>query len=224
MKNPKLLYLLALLLVFLASCYPAYYPTKPNTPLLGGKGEGSASLAIGPSSYEGQAAYAITEGLAFGISGCRVLYSSESPVQQTSGWQFDIGPGYYRPYGKNRVFEIFGGYGYSDMHLEEGNSVNNFDYTIHKLYLQPAIGFRNTNIEGAFGLRFVAVSALELNAQNILSGTFLEPFAQFRAGGKRLKLELGAGLSFPVTPIDIQYVPAVVTIGLHYRFGGSIAN
>lgn len=217
----------------LTSCSPVYYPPQANVPLLTEKGEGKVNVGFDTRSLNVQGSYAVTDNFALAVSGngFRVKSTTVDNLSTDSietyggsrGYQLDIMPGYYQRFADIGIFEIYGGYGLGSINSDQ------VDGLVHKLIIQPSIGYASGITEGAFTIRMVQVSADKAAIVNSsitsLSTLFFEPTITFKIGSENLKFTTNLGLSIPsygsalsTEPLESQ--PFVFNVGAQYRFGG----
>lgn len=241
MKN---LLFIILVILGLASCSPAYFPPKINAPLLVEEGEVklNADINIGSLNLQGSTAISDNFAIAGSFSGYSVKTSESSTLSDGSaiGFQFDVMPGYYVPFGDYGVFEIYAGYGAGITNSEVVNGL------LHRLMIQPSLGFVGERYEVAFSCRIsrVMIPASAITSENpneSYADTFFEPALTFRRGFGALKFTSQIGLSIPSSvykeepgldlstisinniepdPVFIEWVPIIITVGIQYTIPG----
>lgn len=226
----KKIIILGLVLLGLTSCSPSYYPQKFNTPLLREEGEKKVNAAANLNSINVQVSSALTEKFAlaasfngFYVRSGEVLVGGSTVTDATSsGFQVDIMPGLYVPFGDIGVVELYGGLGTGFTNSEEVSGL------LHRVIFQPSIGISGERFEFAFSCRFTHVlipksSLLEENPTTF-SETFLEPGLIFRFGSDKIKFTSQIGISIPVVNIpegDISFVqwnPLILNFGVQLYF------
>jgi hypothetical protein len=217
----KKLWIIALFFTVLTSgCSHYYYVANmQNVPLFKEKDEFhlSGAYAFGNESQcvEVQTAYSFTSNIGFMVDFMHASGGNPPTEDYGKGYYLDGAIGYFKPLGKNWVFEIYGGLGASNQHqvytsqkwndlagkyytVDEGTA----DLTFIKPFLQPSIGFTSGIFDIAVSTRFGNVKYSSIN-NNVfgnltdyneidnISGTnhlFLEPALSLRAGWENIKL------------------------------------
>lgn len=248
MKKPLLL-LTALATLILSSCTHYYYvPSTKNVPLLKKKGDlnftGVASSASYSNAYELQGAYAVTDN--FGIMGTYML--AEGGMKEEHNWgkgnYMDFGVGYFKPFGKYRVVEIYSGVGTCvQSHLYNyysNNYPNYFDkasskLSFNKLFIQPSFGFKGRIAELAYttGLSYLTFNNISHNispseleykeVQSIMSNRralLVESALTFRIGWKFVKFQIQAQGVRQLQKPKLQLDEGLISVGLNF----AIAN
>lgn len=218
----------AALMVF-SSCSPTYYPPKINAPLLREEGQTKINAAMNLNSINIQASTAITENFAIAVSangyllGAAEITTSNGSIidEPANGFQFDIMPGYYVPFGEEGVVEIYAGYGAGMSNSGEVSGL------LHRFILQPSIGRSGEKFEFAFACRFSHVMIPEVASLSDpkvgFSDTFLEPGLILRLGSEKVKFTSQIGLSLPIVNIPedpngnyIEWNPFIINFGLQF--------
>jgi hypothetical protein len=132
-----------LVLFVLASCSHSYYiPTTANVPLLKEKNEVRATLSGGGgsdiSTVDFQAAYSVTNHVAVMTNFMSARGSDEDENSRGNGSCFELGAGYFTALEEKGVFEVYGGFGFSNQR-HEYNSGGTADLSFRKFFLQPSI-------------------------------------------------------------------------------------
>lgn len=200
------------------SCSPTYYPSQANIPLVQEKGMGSINGALNASAINLSGNYAFTDKfvLAAGFNAFSAGSYTSLDEGGSSGSQFEVLSGYYKPYSNNKVFEILGGYGIGYVNSEQ------IDGVVQRFIIQPSVGYVNKRTEGAFTLRIVDVST-GLDFSDLHSG-FIEPIGTWRIGRGRLKFTTQMGFSIPLynsvsnSDKGIESRVLIFNLGLQYRF------
>tara|TARA_R110002072_G_scaffold192183_10_gene349034 strand:- start:538 stop:1242 length:705 start_codon:yes stop_codon:yes gene_type:complete len=214
-------------IAIISSCSPSYYPQKFNAPLLREQGETKINAAGNINSLNLQGSTAITDKFAlaasfngFFVGGPSITTNSGTISDDGSqGFQIDVMPGYYVPFGEIGVMEIYGGYGTGYTNSGEVNGI------LHRLIFQPSIGIASNRFEFAFACRFTRVmipsTAMLDDNPRPFSETFLEPGLVFRLGSERIKFTSQLGLSLPIVNIPddpngnfIEWNPLILNIGI----------
>jgi hypothetical protein len=195
-----------------------------NVPLFREKNEyrisGSVGTGTESASAEIQAAYSVTRNFAVMTN-----FMSAKGIDNTSdswgkGNYLDGAIGYYKPFGKSGVFEIYGGLGGSNQQHQYRNVI--FDPNIPasgnpeagtshlsftKLFIQPSVGLTLNGFDCAFSTRFCRLSYNKIdnqiqvllnenefeNLNTIVQNKnflFFEPALTVRGGWKNVKVQL----------------------------------
>ena len=239
-------------LYLLSGCSSIYYaPSAQNVPLFEKKKEtnlsGDFRMGAYTKGYDFQAAVAATDHL-----GITTSFSHFSGEEENYDWYygdiqttpytsntFDIGLGYYLPFGKKFVFEVYSGYGTSTFKSNSGGSTNTGIIKVHSncFFLQPEIGLRTKHFELAFSDRIRVNSYGNIQYEVGYAGhesdywddemnqnptvCFLEPAFTLRAGGESVKFQFQVGPSFLVSKNwFIAHDPLNLNFGLFFRIGG----
>jgi hypothetical protein len=175
--------------------------------IISGFGESSISKEI-------QAAYSITNH--FGVMANFI--SAKDLENDTYSWgkgnYFEGAVGYFKPIGKSKVFEIYGGVGgckqnhqYRPEFIDTINSAGTSELSFTRFFLQPSIGLTFNAFDIAFSTRICRLSFNNINNQidrisneyefNKLNSIvqnknfiFFEPALTIRGGWEYLKVQL----------------------------------
>jgi hypothetical protein len=213
----KILTLLTAGLLF--GCTHYYYvPNVQNVPLFKQNNEYRLSIisGFGESSFskEIQAAYSVTNH--FGVMAN--IISTKDLGNDVYSWgkgnYFEGAVGYFKPFGKSKVFEIYGGVGGSKQNhqyrpemIDTINSAGTSELSFTRLFLQPSIGLTFNAFDIAFSTRICRLSFNNINNQidrisneyefNKLNSIvqnknfiFFEPALTIRGGWEYLKVQL----------------------------------
>lgn len=225
----KKIIIFSLLALGIASCSPAYYPQKINAPLLREEGESKISAAGNINSINIQAATALTENFAIAGSfngffvrpGDVSIGGSSSEEGGSTGFQVDVMPGFYVPFGDIGVIELYGGLGTGLTNSDEVTGL------LHRLIFQPSVGIAGEHFEFAFSTRFthVLIPSTSFNdpTESTFSNTFLEPGLIFRLGSDKVKFTGQIGFSLPITNIledenFVEWNPLIINLGVQFTF------
>lgn len=228
-----LTYLLTLFV--LGSCSHSYYiPTTANVPLLKEKNELRATLSGGGggdiSTVDFQGAYSVTNHFAVMTNFMSARGSDDDTNSSGSGNCFELGAGYFTPLEKNGVFEIYGGFGFSNQQ-HTYNSGGRADLAFRKIFVQPSIGLSLNSFDLAFTPGFSSVSfhkvdnqllSTDVNfeevdqiAKNNVSLLF-EPALTIRAGWKHVKFQTQFGLARNLSHPNLEFEEFKVNVGLTF--------
>lgn len=231
--------------LILSSCAHPYYLSKgPNVPLFTEKNEFSGSISMGMGDYysstEVQAAYALTDHIAVMSDFIITNGGYETNQNYDKLKYFDGAVGYFKPFDKFLVFEIFGGFGTcSQEHIyysynwlgsvtfPEGKA--NISYT--KSFLQPSIGMTFKAFEVAFS---TSLSSQTFNIEsNSVSNTtayndeirlisennhvfLFEPALTCRAGWENVKFQFQYIYTANLTAPDLNLGKSKVNLGIFF--------
>lgn len=241
---------LAILFLFLCtSCTHYYYvPASKNVPLFKEKNEYRATLTAASANYmkgnEVQAAYSITNRVAVMAN---YLYM-DGGSRETDNWgrgeYFESAVGYYKPFRKKGVFEVFAGMGVGDQHHQYERSsvsflgvskynIGNSDLSFTKVFIQPSIGMSSKVVDMAFTAGFSrlnfhkvrnGINEDELEYQDVMdisnhrTSYLLENAITLRGGWKYLKLQLQYQTSTNLSSPKLKFEEGLGSIGLHFAF------
>ena len=243
MKTKNLLLLLVIVLMMsLSSCKVMYKPGMQNIPLIKEKGDLTSTLSY--NNY--QLAYGLTDQFGIMANGhyninewSSSFDSISSNEYTTRRWSADLGAGYYKAFGDNGIFELYGGGGfgmydfdYDVFENDEFQSTYEYDASSWRVFLQPSLGFVSDNFEVAFSTRFMGVSFFDIAYRNYTEedliyedlndlGTtmypFIEPAVTIRAGHKSVKFHIQLIYSKKLTERSLSYMPVNLNIGINLR-------
>jgi hypothetical protein len=178
MKN----FIIPLLILCLTGCTHYYYaPNAANIPLFKEKNafKGKAGYGGGNNYHGGDIQVAYSVGSHIGLMFNSFFAGKTEQVQETSngdshvesgnGRYFELGSGYYKAFGINKiwVFETYAGAG-----IGSENHVYNYNQTaklgISKFFIQPSFGYssKKQTFEIAVGSRFSSMN-LKTNQTNV---------------------------------------------------------
>lgn len=238
--------LLALTCLLCTSCYHAYYsPNTAHVPLLSQKGEGKLTASIGTganteyTSGELQLAFAATKNLGFMVNGFTATKSEETEDnhEKGSGSYIEAAPGLFMPISRNGKWraELYAGAG-------TGSVTNNYGVPssskvgVTKAFLQPAIGYKSTNLEVAFAPKMSFIN-WKVKEDRVLADrdsydktevdyisqqtrfTAFEPSLIIRAGGENVKVQLGITYSFTNIKEYELTEELLLSVGIAFGFG-----
>ena len=210
--------------IMLSGCSHYYYVSSiQNVPLFKEKNEFhlAGSYAQGDESESGevQTAYSITNHLGIMANYQKTRIGSLEKEDYMSGRNYDIGLGYFRPIGKDAVFEVYSGYGRNKQHhaysTSNYNSVTGtYDYIsdgdaylkYRRYYIQPSfgLGFDYFDVAASFRLSRIRYNYVDydvvyheediqiLNMLPQKSHFMLEPAITLRTGWKYFKFQFQA--------------------------------
>lgn len=234
-----------------SSCSHYYYVANiRNVPLFTEKNEyrASGSLAMGDEtrSIELQGAYSVSKNIAIMAAYMHAKGESGSDRDSGKGNYFEVATGYYKPFKRNYVFEVYGGLGFSSQRHEYWESeidpgswiitdhyAGNSRLSFFRLFLQPSIGIAGKNVEVALSGRFCNLSftGIDDNIYNspitdefdIISGNshwFFEPAITVRTGWENTKIQVQAGYS-GILNSQLTFAEELhMSAGIYFKFKG----
>ncbi len=209
--------------VLLSGCIHTYYVSNvQNVPLFleqnelrlsGSLGLGSRSISTGL-----QAAFSPTSNIGVMANFMSAKGVEESDNSWGKGNYIDGAIGYYKPFSKSGVFEIYGGFGgssqrhkYRNERIDSHPDINDggtASLSFIKLFIQPDIGFTFNHFDFVFSTRFNRISFNKVNYQidKTLSDEYqtlnsiklqknyllVEPALTIRGGWENLKVQVQA--------------------------------
>jgi len=236
--SPRFSFALAVGLVLSQGCTPIYYsPNTQNVPLLRGKGDHSVSVTGNDTRGELQAAYAVGNRLALGVTGGRFRQKDNASGDGGSGTFGEVAVGYFQNISEHVVFETYGlvGVGSVENHFPSSVAANpgtdgKIASDLMRFGVQPALGYRGRLFEAAISTRVAS-----LNYSNASGGLvfdrqaqvgylasnnrlwLVEPALTLRGGARFLKLQLQIGRSVNLTNADFRQDKSHATLGIVYR-------
>lgn len=239
----KLMSVALILLPFiLSSCLTAYVPNTINTPLFSNKGEATFNVSGGNSGIDAQAAYAITDKFAI-MANSSISRQNEEVTPYSSGSSktdtyshtlFEGAVGYYKTPTDWLNFEVFGGFGMSDVDVSTYSYTyeypegvwNNFSLKgqYQRYFIQPSMGYVSDYFDIAFTPRLAMVNfSGKLNNTIDKSGTgvFVEPNLTFKVGFKQFKFFTQFGFAYKVnsTGYNFEYQTGMFSMGAQITIG-----
>jgi hypothetical protein len=218
------IYILLFTIAF-TSCSPEYIPNMVNSPMFTNAGEFQATIATGNSNFDAQTAVAITNHLGIMVNGSYGNETSDSTDNFHKHSFIEAGLGYYEKIGEKFRYELYGGYGFSEV---EGyfknafvNEISNARY--NRFFIQPGIGISTGIYDGSFSPRFAIVqmnpkgSDFQIGDYNV----FFEPVITSKIGYKYVKFIAQFGISLPLSDQDLNYDYQVFifNFGLNFNIG-----
>ena len=228
-------------LIFEGCAHFYYLPSNPNVPLFTEKNEfhGSISIGGGPisSGTDVQAAMALTDHIAVMTNYMSSKYSSNDPDNKNlaKAKYFEGAAGYFKPFNRFWVFEVYGGLGSCSQHHEYYAWPNytyrgKADLTYVKSFLQPSLGVTFNAFDIALSSSFSRLNFNKINnsvdqnssyyndldmiARNRKSYLF-EPAITLRGGWKFVKMQFQYLLSVNLTNDDLMFEPYKVSFGIY---------
>lgn len=224
--NPGLLLFIILIICF-SSCTHYYYaPNTHNVPLFEKKNEAriSASRSTGDEfvGTEFQAAYSVTNNI--GIMANGFFAKGGDDYENGKGKLIEFGIGYFKPFARSAVFEIYGGLGGGNVDNNYGDGTSS-RVKFTRYFIQPSIGFTSNPFDVAISSRFCGLNFHDISynytedeyfylpydyydVENIRHNKFsllFEPALTIRAGWQYVKIQAQLGLSANLTnPTFVQ--------------------
>jgi hypothetical protein len=209
-----------------------------NVPLFHEKQEGRITATLGGnkniSSAELQAAYSVTDHCALICNFMAAKGGKDTSKSWAKGQYIDAAIGYYKPFQRFCVFEIYGGAGISNQHHQyENNNIDNgfADLSFAKIFIQPAVGITFSYFDIALSTRICRLSFYktysQINTHNSSYDDFyaighstdsylIEPALTFRGSWKTVKIQLQFSLSQNLNNPDLKFEKSNVSLGLHF--------
>jgi hypothetical protein len=233
-----------IILFIMSSCAHQYYiPKGPNVPLFTEKNDFRGSISTGSgngyASADIQAAFAITDHFAL-ISDYMISNGGNKFENNAKLRYFEGAVGYFKPFDRFMVFEVFGGFGKcSQEHAYYSTQFNPFPVSIFdgksslsyiSTFLQPSLGATFKAFDVAFTAPFSSLGfEIEKNSLNSTSTysdqlklidenrhVFLfDPAITIRGGWKYVKLQLQYVRSYNLTTQDLNFGKSKFSIGLY---------
>jgi hypothetical protein len=222
-KKPPVLRAVVICFTVLTSECSHFYYVSPvqDVPLFTQKNEYRVSAFIGSSteSISGnmQAAWSVTDNIAVMANVLFAKGLNDANDSWGRGFNADAGAGYFKPSDRHRIFEIYGGTGFSRQHhvyretifneFSPSHIAGNSSLSSFKLFLQPSVGWKFKGFETALSARFNSLSFFninnditwslnehEYNKLNSLEGKrtyfFFEPAITIRFGMENVKIQV----------------------------------
>ncbi len=215
--------LLAVTLLIINSCSPAYVPNVINAPMLTNKGEIQASVHLGTSGFDPQVAYAVTDHLGIMVNASFLDVTDTSSI--TNNYHkhifFEFGPGYYKNLKNGFKFGTYTGIGFGRINGEWENplftSITNVKST--RLFLQPTLGYTSKILDLGISSRFVIITFSQDSEKD--TGIMFEPALTAKLGWDHIKIVGQVGLAYPLNEQNIHfpYQPGLFSLGLQAGFG-----
>jgi hypothetical protein len=203
--------------VLLSSCTHYYYvPNTQNVPLFREKNEYRISAFYGggdeSSCGEIQTAYSATEHLGLMANFMLARGGSSTDADYAKGYCLEGAAGYFKPFGNQQVFEIYGGLGGGSQNHKYYSYNNQYESTADlsflKVFIQPSFGMTFNAFDVAFSTRMTSMSFTNINnnindsyeheiLQSIQNKShfFIEPAITLRVGWKNVKFQLQGQIS-----------------------------
>jgi hypothetical protein len=214
------------MVLFAASCAPAYIPNVANTPLLTGKNDLNLAIYTGTAGFDAQGSFAINDNIGFMVNGSWADRTNDSTENYHKHAFFEAAPGYFTRFGNSGVVEIYGGYGYGwvDSYYDVGFFTNYADAIMNRFFIQPGVGVVTDIFDGSFSSRVVMITISQDQVSE--TGYFLEPVLTGKLGYKYVKFVAQLGLSVPFNSekITFEYQPFMISLGMQINLGTIIKH
>ena len=200
-----------------SACSLTYVPSTTHIPLHEDKGEFVSSVSFGNNGLGVQASYSITN--SFSVMTTGNILGDEN----LSHYSYELGLGYFEKYDNDFIFETFigGGYGFTDRIADMAHNIEATHGEYFKAFLQPSLGFKPGNWELALGLKtsYIHYNSFLVPPDHNYRRIFFEPVLSLKYGWDSFKISLQGGSSSPLgsLPLNIDYYPAFLSIGLQYK-------
>lgn len=231
----KIFKIVAVLSAFtLFACQPKYYiPNTQQVTMFSEEGDANLSLNFDGNQFELQAGYAFTDQFAAQANFSRFAPRDMDNGDGGSGWLLEGGPGFYKPFGDDLVFETYAivGLGAVENHFPSRADSLNFpeiEATALRFSLQPSIAkvydrfsigvssrissLNYANIKG--DLIFDGVDQVEFLTEN-KSNLLIEPAVTARFGTEKVRAQAQYGFSFNASNTEFLQNRQYLTIGLN---------
>jgi len=227
--------LMVFIVINISGCTHYYYvPNTHNIPLFQEKDEirfsigssTSGDIIGGGSGTELQGAYAITNKI--GIIANVGFTKNSSGGEWGKGHFFELGAGYFKPLGKNLIFESYGGLGIGKTeHLYPNFTTASMN--ISRYFVQPSFGFTSEYFDAVISSRIAILNysnievegfpIFEINIiQNNKSSALFEPAIIIRGGWKYVKLQFQYVRSTNLTSSNFPQLDEIYNLTLYFSF------
>lgn len=215
------------------SCSDVFYQSNAaNAPLLKEKGELKASI----SNNNIQAAYAASNHFALMANGFWGQYNGDKNLEQ-SGYLMEMGLGYYYPFAKNYVVDIYGGAGLGRVSRFDRDAMGvpkEFSAAGARYFVQPNFGYVTPYWEVAisprvsyakyndhYSINYTDKELADKNLNQIDQPYFLffEPALTVRAGYKWIKLQAQYGYNMNLNDQPFSFAKDFKSIGIIINLG-----
>lgn len=233
------------LVLTMYSCAHSYYIAKgPNVPLFTEKNEFHGSISVGggelSSCTDVQAAYAISEHI--GIMADFMSSSGNNNFDKdiAKSKYFDAALGYFKPFDKYMVFEVYGGFGtdhqehvYHSTDWASGRTLLDGKANIHytKTFIQPSVGATFKAIDIAFSTGITRLN-YQIESNTVISTSphaaelklivennnpvLLEPALTIRGGWENVKIQLQYVYSYNLKTTEMYQEKSKFSFGIYF--------
>jgi len=262
--------LIAIACLALGACSPrVYLPDRVNAPMLREQGDVRLTMSSKIQGNGNTNKFTLSPSLDFAASPVNGLglmasyrhtnrYANEDDIFDSvtdpdsihySGNRLELGAGYYMPFGRKGLFEIYGGGGWGDFNRDNIKKYASFDANFQTRYymffIQPALGFYARDVfEFSGGIRFAYHKynyfhgdpdmRYKLTDPNTdiesTSFLFVDPYINLNVGYQYVKFNMQMGANVCASTPQIVYgdLPFYVSLGLTFqlspRYGVSNKN
>lgn len=227
-------FLSLIILVFVCSCAPRIYlPDRVNAPMLREAGEVNLTSSLKIQNSTNSSNFSVSPSFDFAVSPIKNLGiiagyrhtsrytnddNSDNYYQDSAhytGNKYELGLGYYLPFGNRGLFNIYGGGGLGTIKRQNLRPYDgNYDAKYYQIFLQPSIGFEAGKVfDFCGGIRMNYHKYYDFNADsasyqysftnpstNITYPFFLllDPFINLNIGYQYVKFNIQFGANFTV--------------------------
>jgi hypothetical protein len=224
------------------ACAPVYNPNAVHTPLYTQKGEMHAATYLGTQGFDTYVSYSPWDHWAFGAAVS--IQEKEDSTFASSRNYGELAVGYYLYEESVGRIDLFAGIGTGTATSFVGRNETSYAYgrgwlkefsgSFNRFFIQGSVGLPVKTSDAWFGIREfesgVVVRASAINFYSIsysdrpaefIDNVFFEPIFFMRSGWKHVKLELQAGVSFPLAErVAYDWQLVHVALGFHVVLGG----
>ena len=229
----------ALMLLLSVACSPKYYvPNTQNVPMISAKGQANVTVAANGNQGEFQAAYGVSNAVAFQVNAGIVRPREEDNGDGGKGSLFEAGLGYYRNVSPNVLFDMYvlGGFGkmendFPSTLTASPNTTGIIKADIVRFGVQPGLSLHRQRFSLSGSARISSLRYSNIQGNLIFGGvnqvtyltdhktsTLIEPAVTLRLGGERFKLQIQIARSINLTTSDFKQDKSLATVGFNYRF------
>ncbi len=231
----KIFKLAAILSVFtLFACQPKYYiPNTQQVTMFSDEGDANLSLNLDGNQFELQAGYAFTDQFAAQANFSRFAPRDTENGDGGSGWLLEGGPGFYKPFGDDLVFETYAiiGLGAVENHFpSRADSINfpQIEATALRFSLQPSIAKMYDRFSIGLSSRISSLNYANIKGDLIFDGVdqvafltenksnfLIEPAVTARFGTEKVRFQAQYGFSFNASNTEFLQNRQYLTIGVN---------
>ena len=222
------LLIMSLFTYLCSSCHLLYLPNQVNAPMLTDKSDLSGNISLGVSNVNLQAAFSPLNNIALMLNYAGGKTSNTDNSSITNSYDFlEFGAGYYRPIAKNMLFDIYGGYGVgmARTYADVWDAATSVKGKYSRIFIQPSLTISAGDVFDAnIAIRPVLIF-MEKTTDNDLpthsSKIFLEPVLTLKYGWKYIKIVNQLGFSRPISNLDYNYNPFILSVGVNFQLKSS---
>jgi hypothetical protein len=220
--------IISLFVLLSSGCHLLYLPNQVNVPMLTDRNDLSGNVSLGLSNVNLQAAYSPMKnvGLMVNYAGGKDFNSDNSNISNSYSF-IEFGAGYYKPIGKNLLFDIYGGYGVGDAKTYDNvfDAPTNVNGRYSRVFIQPSITISAGDaFDANLAIRPVFIfmeQTTDNNRPTLSSSTFLEPVLTLKYGWKYVKIINQLGFSLPTQEVDYAFNPFILSVGINFQLKSS---